>query len=170
MSDPLAAKAAFVAACAESIKCNQSHRIIFDRIFDKVGTGKKIPIRRKGPTQFRPAVPVARQNERRRARFRQRGCCPGIFVYLTVMSDISGVYDYIRCWIKSLGIGRPSVGPASGPGRPSNRSPAAVLCARADPGSAAGDGDVNITNSDSPGFDLLPHVRECDPKMAHFIA
>ena len=45
MSDPLAAKAAFVAACAESIKCNQSHRIIVDRIFDKAGTRKKIPIR-----------------------------------------------------------------------------------------------------------------------------
>ena len=88
-------KVAFVTARTQSIQRDQSYRVVFDRVFDKVGTRREISVRRKCFTQIRPVILVAGEDIDRRPRLRENGHGLSVFVSSSVMNDVPGVHDHI---------------------------------------------------------------------------
>src|SRR5690242_11570212 len=88
-SDPLGAKITLVAVGAQGIERDQSHRVVVDRIVDKVGIGRKISEYRKGLVQVRPVILIAGQDIYGRTRLREYGDRLCVFILPSLVNDVS---------------------------------------------------------------------------------
>jgi hypothetical protein len=92
------------ASWAERVQSNEPDRIIVDRIVEKVGAAE-ISVGREGGVQIGSSIPVAGEQINRRARFPEYCCCLGIFVFASVVRDVSCVHDHVRTRIERVQVG-----------------------------------------------------------------